>query len=299
MQTGTPKPAPPILAPAGQPSPEELRARLRFGWAAVAGAWREHADYVDTRVGEITEKMLELTAPQAGEAVLELACGPGSVGLAAAPRVGPTGVVVMSDVVPEMAQIAADRASQLGLRNVATKVLDLEDIAEPDETYDVVLCREGLMFALDPARAAREIHRVLRPRGRVAIAVWGPRKRNPWLGVVFDAVSAQTGMTLPPPGVPGPFALEDRDQLAAILRDGGLADVVVEEVPIRTHNANFDEWWSRTSALAGPLQAMLANLPEAASEAIRARLHEAVAPYRTAVGLDFPGMTLLASGRRA
>ena len=49
----------------------------------------------------------------------------------------------------------------------------------------------------------REIRRVLRPGGRVALAVWGPRDRNPWLGVVFDAVSAQIGAPVPPPGVPG------------------------------------------------------------------------------------------------
>ncbi len=65
------------------------------------------------------------------------------------------------------------------------------------------------MFVPDPARAAGEIRRVLRPGGRVAVAVWGPRERNPWLGLVFDAVSAQTGPPVPPPGIPGPFSLDD------------------------------------------------------------------------------------------
>src|ERR671936_1371604 len=59
------------------------------------------------------------------------------------------------------------------------------------------------MFALDPARAVAEIRRILRPGGRLALAVWGPRARNPWLGVVFDAVSAQLGAPVPPPGIPG------------------------------------------------------------------------------------------------
>jgi SAM-dependent methyltransferase len=67
----------------------------------------------------------------------------------------------------------------------------------------VVLCREGLMFAFDPAQAAAGIRRVLRPRGRVAVAVWGPRARNPWLGVVFDAVGAVLGAPVPRPGFRG------------------------------------------------------------------------------------------------
>ena len=72
------------------------------------------------------------------------------------------------------------------------------------------------MFALDPAGAVREIGRVLRPGGRCAIAVWGPRARNPWLGSVLDAVSEQLGMPVPPPGIPGPFSLDDADALAAL-----------------------------------------------------------------------------------
>ena len=128
-------------------------------------------------------EMLELTAPRPGRARAR-------AGVRAGRRSGwrrrrssaPGGEVVLSDVVPEMTAIAAARAEALGLDNVSTCVLDLEQIDQPDDSYDVVLCREGLMFAADPARAAGEIRRVLRPGGRVALAVWGPRERNPWLG---------------------------------------------------------------------------------------------------------------------
>ena len=199
-------------------------------WAAVATAWGDRADYVDARGAGVTERLFELADIHPGERVLELACGPGGAGLDAAEHVGPTGEVVISDVVAEMTSIAAARAKARGLGNVRTRVLDLEEIAEPDASFDVVLCREGLMFAADPARAAREIRRVLRPGGRAAISVWGPRERNPWLGLVMDAVSAQTGRTIPPQGVPGPFSLGDSDALAVVLRDAGLADVVVGEL---------------------------------------------------------------------
>src|SRR6266545_5431714 len=224
---------------------DELRARLRGMWASVAGEWQKHAGYVDERGAPITEKMLERTLPQPGERVLELASGPGSVGLAAAPRVAPDGKVVISDVVAEMTSIAAARAEASGLENVSTKVLDLERIEEPDESYDVVLCREGLMLVPDPARAAHEIRRVLRPGGRVAIAVWGPRERNPWLGIVLDAVSAQLGAPMPPPGVPGPFALEDAGRLAGLLAGAQLRDVAVSELAVPLRAASFEEWWTR------------------------------------------------------
>ena len=79
-------------------------------WAGVAGAWGEHAAYIDARGAHVSARMLELTAPRPGERVLELACGPGGPGFGAAERVVPGGEVVVSDVVPEMTAIAAARA---------------------------------------------------------------------------------------------------------------------------------------------------------------------------------------------
>ncbi len=260
-------------------------------WATVAPGWAEHAGYADARSADLTRRMLELTGTGPGTRVLELACGPGGAGLAAAER---GAEVVLSDVVEEMVAIAAVRAAALGLDNVSTRTLDLERIDEPDGAYDVVLCREGLMFAPDPARAAGEIRRVLRPGGRVAIAVWGPRERNPWLGVVFDTVSAMLGRPLPPPGVPGPFSLADAGRLAGLLSGAGLADVAVEEVPVPARAGSFEEWRERTSALAGPLAAILPSLPAAALDA---RLRAAAAAYETAAGLELPGLALLASAR--
>jgi SAM-dependent methyltransferase len=281
------------------PDVGELRARLHGMWAAVAGAWGEHAEYVDARRAGVTDRMLDLTRPRPGERVLELACGAGGVGLAAAAWVAPDGEVVQSDVVGEMTEIAAARARALGLGNVRSRVLDLEHIAEPDRSYDVALCSEGLMLVPEPVRAAREIHRVLRPGGRVALTVWGPRERNPWLGLVLDAVSAQIGRPVPPPGVPGPLSLADRDGLVGLLRAAELIEVEVEELAVPLRAATFEQWWTRTSALTGPLAVILAALPEDALQAIRTRLRAAVAPYQTPAGLELPGLTLLARARRA
>src|SRR4051812_6802831 len=153
------------------------REHVHRMWGGVAGAWAEHAAFVSERGAGVTERMLALAALQPGERVLELACGTGDVGIAASPRVAPGGEVVLSDVAAPMTAIAAARVAELGLPNVRTRVLDLEAIDEADGAYDVALCREGLMLTLDPARAAAEIRRVLRPGGRTVVAVWGPRER--------------------------------------------------------------------------------------------------------------------------
>jgi enediyne biosynthesis protein CalE5 len=279
-------------------SRDERRDAIHAMWASVAPGWAEHADYADARGAAITERMLAATQPAPGERVLELACGPGGLGLAAAELVGPDGEVVLSDVAAEMTAIAAARAAERGLANVSTAVLDIEEIDQPDASYDVVLCREGLMFAIEPARACAEIDRVLRPGGRMSIAVWGPRARNPWLGLVFDAVSSEVGMQLPPPGLPGPFALDDAGRLSQLLAEAGFADASVSELEAPLRAGSFDEWWTRTTALAGPLAKLLAALPAEGRDRIVANLREATAVYAATDGsLELPGVTLLASAR--
>ena len=230
---------------------EGLRASLRAMWGSVAPSWGSHADYVDSRGAAVAEAMLDAARLQAGERALELACGPGGVGIAAAHFVGPSGEVVLSDVAPEMTTIAAARAKAAGLTNVTTREVDLERIDYPEASFDAVLCREGLMLVADPATAVRECHRILRPGGRAVFAVWGPRDRNPWLGLLFDAVTAQTGMPVPPPGIPGPFSLEAPGALGALLAGAAFSDTDVREIQTPMKASSADEWWSVGPAAGG------------------------------------------------
>jgi SAM-dependent methyltransferase len=267
-------------------------------WDSVADSWAMHALFVDNRHRPASARMLQRVDPRPGDRVLELASGPGGLGLEAATLVVPDGEVVLSDVAPQMVAVEEARARSMRRDNVRAMVLDLEEIAQPDGSFEVVLCRDGLQFALDPHRAAAEIARVLHPGGRVAVAVWGPRHLNPWLGVLFDVLTAQLGMPVPPPGVPGPFSLGDGDRLDGVLRSAGLEAVRVVEQPLPLHVSSFDEWWAMTSALAGPLASVLSSLPDDVQHGLRAAAYEAVGPYMSMNGIDLPGVALIADGRK-
>jgi SAM-dependent methyltransferase len=277
---------------------DPLREAARAMWASVSASWGEHAGYVDARSAAVAHTMLDATGLHHGERVLELACGPGGVGLVAADIVGPDGAVVLSDFAPEMTAIAAERARGLGLTNVTTRELDLERIDYPDASFDVVLCRDGLMLVPDPATAVREARRVLRPNGRAVFAVWGPRERNPWLGILFDAVTAALGVEVPPPGIPGPFSLDAPGALEELLVPAGFTDVAVHEVSVPMHAASFDEWWSVIPSLAGPLAQVLASLPAEVVATIRAGAETALAGFATSDGYELPGVGVVGAGRR-
>jgi SAM-dependent methyltransferase len=275
----------------------ELRCNLHAVWSAVAPGWDANADFVDEHAAPVNDAVIDSAQPQAGDLVLELACGPGGLGLALAPLVAPEGTVVMTDVAPEMVAIARDRAEQAGLTNVETREADIEAIDEPDAAYDVVVSREGLMFALEPARAFGEIRRVLRPGGRMAAAVWGPRPENPWLGAILDVVGEHLGREMPPPGIPGPFSLSDAANLEGLLRGAGFEDVAVREVPLTRRYASFEHWWEMTTSLAGPVAGLIKSLPDDGRAALRERAAELTRGYEMDGGLNFPAVALRTSGR--
>ncbi len=266
-------------------------------WNSVAPGWEASAQFVDQHLELATEALLDAAGIGAGDAVLDLATGPGGAGLAAATRVGPSGSVVLSDVAAEMVAVAARRAS--GHPQLSTAVFDQSEIVAEDGRFDAVISRHGLMFVEDTAAAVREAARVLRPGGRYAAMTWGPRELNPWLGLVLDAVGEQFGVPFPPPSVRGPFSLDDATTLAEVLQDGGLVDVRIETVETPMRAASLQSWWERVPKLAGPLASAMAGMEPDVREEIaqRALSSGAKVARREGAEIVLPGSVLIGSGR--
>jgi SAM-dependent methyltransferase len=267
-------------------------------WEAVSGAWEENATFVDEHVGEVTAAMIATAQLRPGDAVIDLACGPGGAGLAAAPVVTETGRVVLADVAPGMVAAAGRRAA--GLPQVDTLACDELAIDAPAESFDAAICRFGLMFAEPPEDAVREAARVLKPGGRYVAMTWASRAENQWLGLIFDAVGEQFGVPFPPPSLAGPFALEDPARLEAALAGGGLTDVDVQKHPATFRVSSLEEWWDRVPKFAGPLAMALGGMEPDVRDAIRDRaLAKGEAAIRTtADGVELTGAVLIGSGRR-
>src|SRR5207248_4023822 len=112
--------------------------------------------------------------------VLDRASGAGNPGLDLAAAVAPHGWVTVTDLSPQMLAIAQENAQVRGLTNLSFCVADPEALPFPDQTFDVVTCRFGVMYFPDVGQALQEIYRVLKSGGRVVFTAIGPFEQNPY-----------------------------------------------------------------------------------------------------------------------
>jgi SAM-dependent methyltransferase len=265
-------------------------------WSSVATSWDAEVDEVDRHSIAPTEALLHRVSPKPGERVLELAAGPGSLGVEWSTRVGPTGTVVLSDVAPGMVEVARHRTASLA--NVSVVTLDAARIDRPAQSFDVVACRMGLMFVPDPSVALAEIRRVLDTGGRVGVMTWASLEANPWMTVVGMAAMA-TGLVSggPPIGPGGIFSLSDPEHLATLLGAAGFVDVEVQGFDIAFHAEDVEAHVRRVGSLAGPLAAVLGTATEEQWASVVTTASQLAEGYVTSDGVDLPGRALVATGR--
>jgi SAM-dependent methyltransferase len=181
---------------------------------------------------------------------------------------------------------------------VAFRVLGGEWIDLELASVDAVLCRWGYMLMVDPGAALRETRRVLRSGGRVVLAVWDQRERNPW-STIPTAVLVEHGLAVPPvAGMPGPFALGDPGLLRSMLEEAGFTDIAIDTVEISRSDRDFDSWWATHLDLSTGSRASFAQADEQQTEAVEAELAARLEPYTAASGeLAVPGRTLVAAAQ--
>jgi ubiquinone/menaquinone biosynthesis C-methylase UbiE len=274
---------------------EEQRERLLDGWDEAAKGWGRQADRLQDSARPVSEWMIAKAKPAPGEQVLELAAGPGDTGFMAASMIEPGGTLISSDAVAGMLDIARERAEEQGITNVDFKQLQLEWIDMPTASVDVVLCRWAVMLTVDPAAALRECRRVLKPGGRLALAVWDPPEANPWT-VIVQRVLVELGHVEPMPAVgPGMFALADRGKLTELLEDAGFFDIDTEPVPIVRHYASVIDWLGETRDLSRQFSGVWATLSDEQRQELRDAVASAAAAYTDEQGaITLPGSSLAA-----
>ena len=273
---------------------EERRRALYETSQYVAAGWERQRPLIDEATTPVREWMVRELAPRPGERILELASGPGETGFDAAVLVGETGRLVSTDFAPAMSDVARRRGAERGLTNVEYRVMDAERIDLPDDAFDGVLCRFGYMLMADPASALAQTRRVLRPGGRLALAVWADPERNPWL-TIGSRMLVERGLVPPPdPDAPSPFAMADAGRTRSLLEGAGFADVRIEEVAVWMRYRDVEHYLTVAQDTAFPVARALRGLSEAERAGLADALGQAFEPFAGDGGYALPGVALAA-----
>lgn len=198
------------------------------GWSAEVRAAEDYERYLVPALFDVwAPRMLDAASVKERDAVLDVACGTGIVARGAVARVGDHGRVVGLDATEAMLTVA-ERIEP----RVEWLVGNAEDLPFESGSFDAVVCQSGLMFFPDQVAAVREMWRMLRPDGRIAVQIWANcEAQNTFASIVekhAGAVAADQYRV--------PWNLSDPDLLLGLFDAAGLADIELRTV---TENAVY------------------------------------------------------------
>jgi SAM-dependent methyltransferase len=264
-------------------------------WEGMAPGWKATRADFQHIVEPVSVWLVDAIHPQPGQRVLELAAGLGDTGLLAASRVGQDGSVLITDGTEGMVAVAREHVEEVGATNVELRTMQAEWLDLPAASVDGVLCRFGYMLLVDPEAALRETRRVLKPGGRVALAVWDELERNPWMGVIRNAL-AESGLAPAQPEGPGPFSLGSDAAVRELLYATGFDDIEVEGLDLSVDFPSLDAWWDHVMQTSMTTAAVVRGLAPAEHYKLRDLVDAGYAPYvRDNGSLQAPARALVAA----
>jgi SAM-dependent methyltransferase len=216
--------------------------------------------------------LLKLASIQPGERALILQAGPGGLVDAVAQRTGTDGAILLAGDGQPREPIPTSR----GAVPIANTNAELRDLQEG--YWDVAVCHLGVPSLPDPVATLRELHRLLRPVGRVALSAWGLPDRVRWLGFPLGLL-ARRGLGFRAPERLPIFSYGAPGSLSHSLAEAGYEDVTPERVREDAAFADFDHYWRLLRFGTRETAAPLAQLSSQDLETVRSELERVVRPY--------------------
>jgi len=271
------------------PTADEIRDSQRAAWAGLSAGWAKWDSIIRDQLGPVGAAIIEALGITADQQHLDIATGTGEPGLSIA-RQAPRGRVVLTDLAPEMLEIAARRARAQGARNVETKVCSADDLPFDDATFDSVSVRFGYMFLPDVRKATAEFVRVLKPAGRVCASVWVKPAENPWTTIAMEAIATEAALPSPDPDGPNMYRCAAPGLVSALYEGAGLHDVTEWDVGVDLVTRSPAEYWDMISEHVSLAVAALQQVEPRARERIRANAIAKASTFEKDGMIRVPGM---------
>jgi ubiquinone/menaquinone biosynthesis C-methylase UbiE len=269
-------------------------------WRDAAPFWEKHREIIRQMFAIVTYALVEDGLIGSGQAVLDIATGSGEPALTIASLVGPEGKVFGIDPVLEMVEAARREADHLGLKNTQFDVAPADHLPFPADTFDAVVSRFGVMFFPSPVDAVREMLRVLKPGGKLALAVWHLAEENPFFYTLSRVIERYVDSPQLAPDAPDPFRFASPGLLRGVLGDAGA--LVLSERMLRFKieaPISVEDFWTLRFEMSETLRKKASMLSMEQLTEVKRQALEACREYSTDQGMSFPAEVLIVSGSKS
>ncbi|MDH5301738.1 MAG: methyltransferase domain-containing protein [Gammaproteobacteria bacterium] len=256
-------------------------------WQAIA----EKFDLWLPQLEPVGEDLLRGLEPFSGDLILDVASGTGEPALTLAKQ-NPEVTVVGVDAAPAMAAVAQRKVDQAGLTNISFTAMAAESLDFPDSCFDRVLCRFGVMLFADPLKGLQEMHRVLKPSGRVALAVWATAETMTTMHWAQQVLADKLPEALHPP-LQKATSLGADGVLDDLILAAGFSEYEIHEMPLFYRFDSFEQYWQLIEASDIMKMQFDALTPEVKNQ-VRDEVALFAQQYQESDGLVIPHAYLLA-----
>ncbi|PPQ35303.1 class I SAM-dependent methyltransferase [Rhodopila globiformis] len=255
-----------------------FKARNAEAYERVMGQWSRRLAPLLIRFGGLAD----------GDRVVDVGCGTGSLTFTA-PQVA--NVAAVAGIDQAEVYVAHARARNTDPR-ITIQQADARALPFADAAFDRAFSMLVLQFIPDAARAVAEMRRVVRPGGTVAAAVW-----DAYGGMLRTRLIWDTAAMLDPAFEPPLFrSLSAPGELVTTWREAGLVDVEETDLVIRMEFADFDDYWTSSTA-EGPMFQFVSGLPDSARAALAERVRRAYCANRPDGPRSFASVAWACRGR--
>ena len=261
---------------------EFYREYTRTTWNESAQAYVKFMRNLEGVQSDLLAKL----APRPGESILDLGTGPGEPAMTIAAELSASGHVLGVDISENMVAIARHVAQARQLANVEFQTMDCADLKLPNGAFDGAVSNFGFQIFTDPEKAAREVHRVLKPTGRLAVSVWSTGDRVPFLHAIIapmleHAEPDETGY------IPTPYETGAPGEMVAFLEAAGFHDAQ-EERKQYTMNFADERDYLDTLLTATPIGHSLSEEPQRVQDEVLKKTKANLVQWKTPRGLALP-----------
>jgi ubiquinone/menaquinone biosynthesis C-methylase UbiE len=237
--------------------------------ARVTTTFNTASDYFDAPAlsfwNQFGQQTIDRLSLQPGNRILDVCCGSGASAINSALRVGSSGYVLGVDIAESLLELGRKKSQQQGLTNIEFRCGDFENLGLVDESFDAVVCVFGIFFVPDMVQAVRELWRMVRPGGKLAITSWGEKVFEPANRVFWEAIATER------PDLYKKFTPWERirnpSSLKALLVEAGVTSVDVFSEETFHQLASPEDWW--TMVMGGGTRGTIEQLEPEMRERIR------------------------------